>query len=674
MMANAKTQGRPMCRGVLCTLTSLCLAATTLGQQDEDEIVHPDTVDWSTEDEDLLNMSIEELMDIEVISVSRDQGQSLFRAPAAIFVIGPDDIRHTGHSTIPELLRLVPGMYVARIDSNKWAVSARGFNGRFNKYQLVQLDGRTLYTPGFSGVIWSVQDTMLEDIEQIEVIRGPGATLWGANAMNGIINITTLPASETQGLLWTTSTGDNTDSTLALRYGGTVSDSGHFRVYGKFSEFAKFRPAGPAYTDDWRRAQGGFRFDWGGTDDDDFTLQGDVYSAHVGESIKYVDVDAGTVSDIDGTHDFVGWNVLGRWTHRISEDSTVQVQGYFDWANWHIPYPDMQHAHQTIATVDLDFQHTLSAFDRHALVWGGNFRFVSSDYHNGGVVQFEDTNRQITTVSGFIQDTMTIVPDRLDVVLGTKIEHNEFTFFEFQPNARVLWTPDERQTIWASVSRAVRIPSYVEDHGGVTLSAAGPGMPVRLIANRDLEPDELIAYEVGYRIRPTDRIAFDVTAYANDLDKITDVESVSLLDLQVTNTQDGEAYGFEGSATWEVEDNWTLSGTYSFEQMYLHGRDETKESDLAHHMFSIRSSLDLTEDVSLDAAWYYTDSNGYENTAAHHRLDVGVLWTPRHNMEVRVWGQNLLDGHTREYSEDNYLSRGYSETERSVRAQVNIKF
>lgn len=672
MKMGTRIQNRLAWRGALSCAVIIAVTCAATGQ-DADEALD-DTLEWSEQDDDLLNMPIENLMNIEVISATRERGHSLFRTPTAMYVIRQEEIRDSGLSSIPELLRLVPGMHVARIDSNKWAVSARGFNGRFNKHQLVQLDGRALYTPGFSGVIWAAQDTMIEDIDRIEVIRGPGASLWGANAVNGIINITTRPASATQGLLWTSSTGDNTDTTLALRYGGALGDNGHFRVYGKFSEYAKSRPAGPEYTDDWRRGQGGFRFDWNGTEDDSFTIQGDVYSARVGESIKNVDVGGGIVTDVDGTHELDGWNVLGRWTHQIDQDASLQIQGYFDWNNWKIPYLNGEYAEQTIGTFDLDFQHSLTPLDRHSLVWGATLRHVSSNYHNGGVVQFEDTSRELTTVTGFVQDTISLCPDRLDLIVGSKVEHNEFTFFEFQPNIRLLWIPDERQTLWASVSRAVRVPSFVEDHGGIILGAAAPGFPIRLIANRNLEPDELIAYELGYRIRPIDRIAIDLAAYAHDYDKITNIESVGLLDVQMTNNQDGEAYGFEGSVTWNPEDNWTLIGSYSFEQMFLHGRDESWESDLPGHMFSLRSYYDISEDLSLNAALYYVDNIGNGGAAAYERLDAGIIWRPRHNVEVRVWGQNLLDGHTREYRADNFLSRGDSETERAVRAQININF
>ena len=330
------------------------LAGTTrTAAQDQDQIIDEITgeMDESTsvmqvlsvEDinvdklEDFGDLSLEQLMDIDVISVTRTRGQSLFTSPAAITVITGEDIRRSGLRTLPELLRLVPGMHVAQIDANKWAISSRGFTGRFNPYQLVQMDGRTLYTPAFSGVNWSVQDIMLEDIDRIEVIRGPGATLWGANAVNGIVNIVTKSSLETQGLLITGGSGTHDTGFGSVRYGGKMGENAYFRIYGKADEFDDFKSAGLDYSDDWRRVQGGFRMDWY-EGEDTFTLQGDVFDTSVGELIKNVDVAAGTTSNIPDNHDFTGWNVLARWNRELSDSSGLQFQLYYDWTRWEIPF------------------------------------------------------------------------------------------------------------------------------------------------------------------------------------------------------------------------------------------------------------------------------------------------------------------------------------------------
>ncbi len=612
-------------------------------------------------------------MDIEVISATRSKGQSLFTAPAAIAVLDGETIRRSGHRSLPELLRLVPGMHVAHVDGNKWAISARGFNGRFNALQLVQMDGRTLYTPAFSGVIWSAQDAMLEDLDRVEVIRGPGASLWGANAVNGIINFVSKRAEDTQGLLVTGGAGDEARGFGSIRYGGRFGEDGYFRVYGKGGEFDDARPVGPSYTDDWRNVQGGFRADWGDAGSDSFTVQGDVYEVRAGESIKNVDVGAGTISDVAGVHELNGFNVLGRWTRTLSDASDIELQMYYDWTEWTIPFtgPDFR---QQLGQFDLDLQHRFAAEENHEIVWGMGYRRVDADYALGGVISATQTKFAANTVTGFVQDSITLVRDQLQLILGTKLENNDFTGFEYQPSGRLVWTPDEQHTVWAGVSRAVNVPSIVNDVGLITLAAAAPGVPVTLINNPNLESSEVLATEVGYRWRGNDRWSFDVSTFFNKYENFSTTVFTGPTTQQTLNNQTGEGYGVELTTQWQAADNWRLTGNYSWLNLTMHGGDEGNEGNSPEHLFSIQSYYDIADDLELNAALYYADTVPNQGVGSYARFDLGVVWRPKSNVEIGIWGQNLFDPSHPEYGPDGFLSRGTTEVERSVRASVSVRF
>lgn len=622
--------------------------------------------------EDFGDLSLEQLMGIDVISVTRTRGQSLFTSPAAIAVITSEDIRRSGLRTLPELLRLVPGMHVAQIDANKWAISSRGFTGRFNPYQLVQMDGRTLYTPAFSGVNWSAQDILLEDIDRIEVIRGPGATLWGSNAVNGIINIVTKSSRDTQGLFISGGIGSHDTSFGSVRYGGKMGENAYFRIYGKADHFDDFKSASLNYTDDWRRVQGGFRMDWE-DGEDTFTIQGDTYDTSVGELIKNINVAAGTTTNLPGTHQFSGWNILTRWNRELSEDSGLQFQLYYDWTRWEIPYQSGTYR-QDIGQFDIDFQHNFEPFEDHRLVWGVEYRNVDADFRSAGIITVLRSNPTPNTFSGFVQDTIPLGSEKLELTLGTKLEHNDFTGFEVQPSVKLLWKPDEKQILWGGVSRAVRVPSFGNTDVRLVLAAQAPGVPVTLIQNPDLKSEEVIAYELGYRIQPNERFVLDLATFYNMYHDLTSLITLSATEQQSINGRTGDAYGFEMAAKWHLTDTLRLDGSYTFFHLDQEGGAESIEDDSPRHQFSLRSHLDVTNDLELNGAIYYYDKLASQGVPAFTRLDVGLTWRPEPNVEISLWGQNLLDPEHEEFGPDGFLSNGSALIERGLYAQVTIRF
>lgn len=627
-------------------------------------------------DEDFGDLSLESLMEIEVISVTRTAGQNLLTSPAAIYVITQDEIRRSGHKSLPELLRLVPGMQVARIDANKWAVASRGFNQRFNRNLLVQLDGRTLYTPSFSGVIWSMHDVVLEDVDRIEVIRGPGASLWGANAVNGIINIVTKSAEETQGLLITGGVGSSEQGSATVRWGDQLSENTFYRTYFKTRQSEHYDPfpGSPDYSDEMRQFQGGFRIDIDNGEGNTFTVHGDAYDMYAGESIKYVDVLNGGTFDINGNHHMQGANILSRFTRHISEDSNFQFQIYYDWAKWKIPYPgaDFQ---QEIGQFDIDFQHSFRLMENHHVVWGLGYRNTAAKYQFGGIIGGLKEEPELHSFSGFIQNAMTFVPDTLDFIIGTKIEHNEFTHLELQPSARLVYTPNKRNTIWGGISRAVRTPSLVENDGIITIGTLIPGFPVQMIGNPDLDAESVITCELGYRVKPCEYVYMDMTGFYNDYSELTTYEFISPLTLVWGNIQSAESYGFEITTTWQPVDNWRIVGNYTgIEMEYDRDGVDDIAIDIPQHQLSLRSYLDLTDDLEFNAALYYSDNISNQDLNARTRLDLGLVWRPQSNLEIGIWGQNLLDNKHVEFGPDSFLTRGGTEVERSIFVQVTLQF
>jgi len=574
----------------------------------------------------LKNLSLDELTNIEVTSVSK-RPQKLSDTASAITVVTNSDIHRSGVTGLPEALRLAGNLEVAQINAAQWSISARGFNAPLSNKLLVLVDGRTVYTPLFSGVFWESQDVLLEDLDRIEVISGPGATVWGANAVNGVINITTKAARDTQGL-YIEAAGGPLRTSGAVRYGAELSPDTHVRGYGKYMDRASaLLVSGQDPGNDLRHGQAGFRLDSQITSDDLLTLQGDAYDSII------------TLAGPDQvqTH---GANLLGRWSHRSAGDSEFKLQLYVDRAHRDsaTSYDD------TLITYDLDFQHQLPAGTRHNIIWGAGYRLVRDHFQSGSIGLLPE-RVTLETVNAFVQDEIALLPDRLHLTVGTKIEDNDYTGVVLQPGVRLAWKMRDNHMLWSAVSRALRAPSRVDrDYYIPPITFGSPG----------LQPEELVAYELGYRLQPHERVSLSVAGYYHDYDHIRSVEPVNPpapIPLESRNGQEGETYGVEVSAEYRVTDTWRLRADISELRISIdpkpgsldtsHGRAEAADSK--HHVL-VRSSHDFARNLQLDATYRYVSrvENVDVTVAGYSELDLRLGWMVTDNLEVSIVGQNLL--------------------------------
>ncbi len=633
----------------------------------------------------LLNMSLAELVDIEVTSVSK-RAEKASEAAAAIFVITQDDIKRSGVTSIPEVLRMAPGIQVARSGSHQWAISARGLNDQFSNKLLVLMDGRSLYSPLFGGVWWDAQDTMLEDIDRIEVIRGPGATLWGANAVNGVINIITKDSGRTQGNVASLTIGNN-EQIGAYRHGGSFDD-GSYRLYAKYSKNRESKFIGGSDArDDWDVFRAGFRSDWG-NGRDEFTLQGDVYEGEEGTLLSLPSLTSTTFSDV--VHDnqtIAGANILGRWSREISADSEIRLQAYVDRAR-----RDDLFLEQTVNTFDLDFQHIWEVADRHQLVWGMGYRYIHDDLE-GTYTVFSPDGRGYDVWSAFLQDKITLLPEELFVTLGSKLEHNDYSGVEVQPSARITWLIDDKQTLWGAVSRSVRTPVRVSDDvffSNKAIPTTGGTGIVTLIGGRNLDAETSISYEAGYRVQPAENLSFDAAVFFNDYNNLFAETSAApfvgsspvygahlVIPFTLTNSGSGTSYGAEISANWNVSSNWSLSGSYSLLKLDLESSSAffATEAESPNHQFNIASHYSFSEMLGWDVGLYYMDAiePGTNSIPDYYRLDTSLSWEPVDGLELSVVGQNLLDNRHSEFEPFIYES-SIKEIGRSVYGKALLRF
>src|SRR3982074_1142552 len=476
---------------------------------------------------DVTAMSVEDLMNVQVTSVSK-RSQKLADAAAAIFVITQEDIRRSGAGSIPEALCMVPGLQVARIDENKWAISSRGFNGRFANKLLVLIDGRSVYTPLFSGVYWNIQDVMLEDVDRIEVIRGPGATLWGANAVNGVINIITKKAKDTQSAVVTAGGGTEERGSGGVRYGSKIGDTS-YRAYGKYFNWGpSLYSSGMTAHDGWDALRGGFRADWTPAGTDSLTLQGDIYHSNYGETLTVPSLNAPYSNTFPNNGKYSGGNILGRWNHS-SEGSSMSLQMYYD--NTTIADNSLFVHHQNI--FDMDFQQGFHVGDSQQFVWGLGYRSIRDRNDSSFSVSLQPNQLTLNHFSAFVQDEISLVDNRLRLTFGSKFEHNDFTGFEVQPNARLLWTLTPNQSVWTAVSRAVRTPALTEE--GLRLNQAvvppaAPGNPtpfpavITVFGSHQFQSEDLLAYELGYRVQATSSLSADIATFYNNYSNLRTAE------------------------------------------------------------------------------------------------------------------------------------------------------
>lgn len=613
---------------------------------------------------DFASLSLEDLMDVEVTSVSK-QKQRISDAPAAITVIGQEDIQRSGLSNIPELLRLAPGMNVAQMTANTWAISARGLNGQYANNLLVLMDGRSIYTPAFGGVVWNGVDYPLADLDRIEVIRGPGSTLWGANAVNGVVNITTKSAEQTQGWMMSTRAGTE-ESDLSVRYGGRIDDLTAFRVYTKsrYTENAATTDGDQA-NDRWKALQGGFRIDRQGSPKDTLTLQGDLYGQQLDSTL------ATFFGPSHYSGDQNGQNLLARWTHRESDQAETSLQIYYNRME-----VNLRPAGWVENTLDIDFQNRFSLSDRQEITWGLGARttwVTFSPTEPGFTVSPESTNQFI--FSGFIQDRITIVPDRLQWYVGTKLQYENFTGFDVQPGTRLLWTPDANHTVWAAVSRSLRLPALYEQ-----TDISYP--PFFVLRSDDPGVEKSMSYEIGYKTKLTPTLTVDVTAFANTYRDLITHDSLGGV---TRNGPSAETYGAELSANWQATPQWRLSGSYTLLQTVFHdagGSSDAsdRENSSPKNQFQIHSYLDITKNLQFNTSLYYVQSLGAvdsraggESVPGYTRVDMAIAWRPRENVTLSAGIQNLFDDR---HPENTTVPFGVlpSETQRAAYVQLNIAF
>jgi len=645
---------------------------------------------------DLTTTSLEELMNIEVTTVSKKE-EKLFQTAAAIYVITQEDIHRSGATSIPELLRMVPGVNVARVNSSVWAISARGFNGRFSNKLLVLIDGRSIYTPSFSGVFWDVHDLMLEDIERIEVIRGPGGTLWGANAVNGVINIITKHAKDTQGGLITTGGGSEERGSGGARLGGTLGSQAHYRIFARyFNRGHQVDLSGRAGADQWDLAHTGFRIDWKLSERDSLTGHGDLFYGHARQLLQITQLETAPLTFLTPTrNERSGGNVLARWNHAFSGRSDTSVQFYYDRTKLKDGY-----FNDHLDTFDLDFQHHLALNKRQDLVWGFGYRRARNDANYNSItgLTVNPRSRTLQLVSAFAQDEVALVKDRLRLTLGTKLEHNVYTGLEIQPSARLLWTPNTRHSLWAAVSRAVRTPSRKEtDTRFVADILPGPNglnIVAAVFGNPNFKSETLNAYELGYRVRPNNRVSLDLATFYNTYNHLLTTELGTqsfelfplpphiLIPLRYDNLRRARSYGLEVAANWTATDRWKLSANYSLlkirsrlDPVSQDQNYERPDRDNPDHQFHVQSFLTLPRNFEIDTSLFYVSPLANQIAPSYARVDLRLGWHLTESFDLSVVMQNLLDKQHLEFNDPTQAQATIpSEIKRSVYGKLTWRF
>ena len=610
-------------------------------------------------------MSIEDLMNVQVTSASK-KAESLSTAPAAIFVITGEDIRRGGFSSVPEALRSVPGLYVVQQSAHVWLVTARGFSNEFNDKMLVLIDGRLVYSPTFGGVFWDVQDPPLEDIDRIEVIRGPGGTLWGADALNGVINIITRDSKRTQGALAESAAGINEGYSGRVRYGGELGNRLAYRIYGTSNYWLPTEnAAGAANYDDWSITQGGMRFDWNVSASDVITFDGEGYSGRVrdvGPMFSPTSV-AATLVDLSGV--VKGGHVLGRWKHSFGDRSNLDVLGYCDWTDRISP-----DATEYRNTCDMEVQHHYSFTPKHALTWGGSI-FTTADTWLGTFTNsMAPPYHRDTTYTAFAQYDVSLLPDKLRLTAGSKFEHNPYTGFEYQPQIRAVWTPARQHTVWAAISRAVRTPPRVELSLLGRISQINPSPPpsefLLYMGNPNAKSEILHAFELGYRFAWREKFWLDATAYYNAYRDLTGLSAPGApiihpapffvdIPLNVVNVQNGQTHGLELMAKFAPVRRWNIStGITELRGNSAAGTAYPSVANNPRHQANAQSKLDLTRWVNCDAAYYYNDAIS-KLLPPLNRVDVGLSTKPVRGFTFSLWGRNLQQARHQEAIPQTYL-------------------
>lgn len=674
---------------------------------------------------DLTSVSLADLAGLNVVVTSSSKkAESLREATSAIFVITADDIRRSGAKTVADLLAMVPGVQVARQSANQWAISARGFNANYNDKMLVLVDGRSVYDPILGGVNWNQQDVMLEDIDHIEVIRGPGGTLWGSNAVNGIVNIITKDAKQTQGLYLSANGGTNlypsgVSGTSALnggsafRYGGKAGDDLYYRVYGQVNnQNPSLNPGtgegetilGSTWNDEWYDFRAGFRADLH-DGADQWTLEGEGQKGYF--NYAQLNTAADNFFDAQNFQFFTDINtdveqnahILGRWTRDFEDDSQIQAFAYYDYNNLTTTGDSRI---SNVGQLDVEFQHRFHLASVNEITWGGSWRNIADQFFNQIDWYYTPQNQNI--YSGFLQDKLTLVDSRLYLTGGAKLENNPYTGNELQPSGRLLFLPDDNSSLWAAVSRAVRTPNQLADTGylyfyGLPAGTMGPGTPAYysgLVPNPNLKSETLVSYELGFRTSPTKDSTLDIATFYNHYDQLIAIPGVNgvfaspaggIIDTSVmpayqeVNGGSGDIYGVETSIKWEPASCFhaALGYTYqSYDQAMINASSVNLGAPPPHNLINCRLTYEPVKGLELNNNIYYTDAtflydanSGNSITPDYVRWDLGADFKATDNLEVAFWGMDLEGAHT-----ETLQSYGISPTEivPSVYGQVTVRY
>jgi len=637
----------------------------------------------------LADASLEQLLDIQVTSVSKKE-QKLARTAAAVFVISQDDIRRSGAISLPDLLRMVPGINVSQIDANAWAISIRGFATRYSSKLLVLIDGRSVYTPSFSGVFWDQVDLPLQDIDRIEVIRGPGATVWGANAVNGVINIITKSSLATQGGLLEVAAGNSIEPITTLRYGGKIGSAGAFRAFTRYSKFADGKLGdGALAADGWSRTQGGFRTDWDLGQRDAITVQGALFANRGSHSRYHWFLNVPSDLPFAEKLQTAGGDFEASWTHTSATGAETSLRGYFD------SYRRVDLGTVELSkTLDFDFQNHFHTLQRHDIVWGSGFRTTYSGVPAGSPVELSPTFRTDRLYNVFLQDEIAF-SNQLWLTVGSKVEHNAYSGFEYEPSVRVAWNPSSRNTLWGAASRAIRQPMRAET--GISLNLlempldANTVFITTIAGNPRFRSEELNDLEVGYRAVLTRRVSLDMDGFWSLYRHLQTIE----LQPQTINTKTlpvhvvmpfvygnkGRAnnYGAELSLEWSVTSRWRLAPGYAFLQMngsLEPGCIDPFFPNLVHdsprNSFQLRSTGNVTRTLEWEYTAYWSSAFSQGTVPHHLRFDARLAWRPLERIELSLAGQNLLRPGFIEFTDTAQIAA--TQARRAIFGKVSWRF
>ncbi len=583
----------------------------------------------------LADFSIEQLADIVITSVVRQETR-LADAAASVYVISASDIRRSGAATLPEVLRLAPNLHVAQADARNYAITARGLSSTLENKLLVLIDGRSIYSPLFSGVFWDMHDLMLDDVERIEVISGPGATIWGANAVNGVINIITRPAGDTQGGLLALDAGQRGGG-ASLRHGGKLASGAHYRVYGKHQRVADTQfETGQRDDSGMHRAQAGFRIDWA-RGADGYTLSGDAYRGRLGQA---------RLQDLDTS----GVNLVARLTRRLGEHEQLRLQAYLDHTDRHA----RGGGGDRLDTFDIEAQHGIRLGGRHDVVWGGGYRIARDRVTQGPVFQFMPTHKDLRWANVFAQDEVALGP-RLRLTVGLKFEHNNYTGTEALPNARLAWSVNDSGLLWASASRTVRAPSRTDRDLHVPLGAAG--LPFSIDGGPAFESETARVLELGYRSQSSATLSYAATLFHADYRRLRTLEPVGGPSMQFQNRAVGTVRGVEMWSRWQATPAWRLDAGLTVQDVATRplpgSLDITNAAGLgtndAGHYWTLRSSHELARNLSADVSVRYVGSLPAPEVPSYREVDARLAWRPQPDLELAVAAGNLLHARHLEY-------------------------